>query len=94
MAFFDVRVFNTFAKTHLNSKFETVFKMEESSKKISYNERVIRVEHGSFTLIVMSAYGGFGRETSRFMKELINKIAEKHDLPKSSAWITEQVREQ
>ena len=58
--------------------------MEESSKKRSYNERVIRVEHKSFTPIVTSAYGGFGREISRFMKELINKIAEQHYLPKSS----------
>ena len=84
MAFFDVRVFNPFAKTHLKSKLETVFKGVESKKKTDYNERVIAIEHGSFTPIIASAYGGFGRESSRFLKELINKIAEKHDLSKSS----------
>ena len=36
---------------------------QEAAKKRDYNERVIRVEHGSFTPIVSSAYGGFGRET-------------------------------
>ena len=83
MAFFYVRVFNPFAKTHLNKNLETVFRSNESEKKNEYNERVIQVEHGSFTPIVASAYGGFGRESSRFISQLIAKIAEKHDLPSS-----------
>ena len=62
-AFFDVRVFNPFAKTHLNSNIDTVFKQNETAKKRDYNERVISIEHGSFTPIVTSAYGGCGRET-------------------------------
>ena len=66
VAFFDVRVFNPFAKTHLNSNLEKVFKSNESDK---YNERIIRVEHGSFTPIVTSTYGGFGRETCRFISK-------------------------
>ena len=61
-----------------------MFKGQENKKKNEYNERVITVEHGSFTPIVTSAYGGFGRETSRFINQLITKISEKHDLPKSS----------
>ena len=83
MAFFDVRVFNPFAKTHLNSKLDTVFKSNEGSKKREYNERVIKIEHGTFTPIVTSAYGGFGRETAKFVAHLISKISEKHDLPSS-----------
>ena len=55
MAFFDVRVFNPFAKSHLNLKLETVFKSNESQKKREYNDRVIKIEHGSFTPIVASA---------------------------------------
>ena len=31
-----------------------------------------------------SAYGGFGRETGRFISKLIEKIAVKHDLPTST----------
>ncbi|MCH2416854.1 MAG: hypothetical protein MK195_08855 [Acidimicrobiales bacterium] len=84
MAFFDVRVFNPFAKTHLNSKLETVFTRNEASKKSEYNERVIKIEHGTFTPIVLSAYGGFGRESGRFISKLIEKISEKHDLQSST----------
>ena len=80
LAFFDVRVFNPFAKSHLSAKLENVFSQQESIKKKEYNERVIRIEHGSFTPIVTSAYGGFGRETSRFISLLIEKVAEKHDM--------------
>ena len=77
MAFFDVRVFNPFAKTYMKQNLETVFKNAESEKKTDYNERVIRIEHGSFTPIVLSAYGGFGKETSRFVSKLVGKLAEK-----------------
>ena len=79
-AFFDVRVFNPFAKTHLSTKLSTVFTTNEASKKREYNDRVIRIEHGTFTPIVTSAYGGYGRETSKFLSVLIDKVAEKHDM--------------
>ena len=36
MAFFDVRVFNPYANSHMNQKLETVFKNNETAKKISY----------------------------------------------------------
>ena len=84
LAFFDVRVFNPFAKTHFNTKLESAFDRNETSKKSEYNERVINIEHGSFTPVVLSAYGGFGRETSRFISALISKISERHDLQLSS----------
>ena len=83
LAFFDVRVFNPFAKTHLNTKLETVFNQNERQKKSHYNQRVITVEHGSFSPIVLSAYGGFGKETDRFITKLTNKLSEKKEIPNS-----------
>ena len=84
MAFFDVRIFNPFAKSYLNTKLETVFKQQEAEKKKEYGERVVRIEHGSFTPIVMSAYGGFGVETSKCISNLVDKISEKFDMNRSS----------
>ena len=83
MAFFDVRIFNPFAKSHLRSSLETVFKHNETVKKNQYNERVIQVEHGSFTPIVLSAMGGFSVETSRFVSRLVEKVADKKDIETS-----------
>ena len=83
MAFFDVRIFNPFAKSHMKSNLETAFKHNETMKKKAYNQRVIQIEHGSFTPIVLSAMGGFGMETSRFVKRLIEKVAAKKDMETS-----------
>ena len=81
MAFFDVRVFNPFAKSYENQTTTSLFKRNENEKKKSYNERVIRIEHGSFTHLVFSANGGCGRETNLFLKVLAEKISEKKNIP-------------
>ena len=83
MAFFDIKVFNPIAKSNLNKDLDAVFRMHESMKKNSYNERIIRVEHGSFTPVVLSSYGGFSRETSGFVGKLIDKVAEKKNIETS-----------
>ena len=83
MAFSDVMVFNPIAKSHMNVSLEKVFQQQESKKKKLYNARVIRVEHGSFTPIILSALGGVGLETSRFLARIFEKVAEKKDLEKS-----------
>ena len=44
--------------------------MNEKEKKRQYNERVLEVEHGSFTPLVFSSNGGMGRECSTFYKRL------------------------
>ena len=83
MAFFDIKIFNPFAKTYLNMNLDSAFRTNEKSKKREYNERVVRVEHGSFTPVVLSSCGGFGVETSRFISKLIKKTSEKKDLTQS-----------
>ena len=85
MAFFDIRVFNPFAKSHLNSNqtLDAVFRKQEAQKKRSYNQRVIEVEHGSFTPVVTSSYGGFGKETRAFLSKLIEKLSEKNGMERS-----------
>jgi hypothetical protein len=79
-AFFDVRVFNPFAKSHLNQKLNTTFTSNENEKKRQYNRRVIEVEHGTFTPLVFTPYGGSGREAERFISELALKLSTKKQL--------------
>ena len=76
-AFFDVKVFNPFAKSHMNQNLKSVFNSNERQKKLEYNRRIIQIEHGSFTPLVVSAFGGFGGETSVFISKLIEKLSEK-----------------
>ena len=51
--------------------------MNENEKKKAYNDRVMQVEHGSFTPLVTSAAGGMARECSKFYSRLSEMIAEK-----------------
>ena len=83
LAFFDMKVFNPMAKSNLKKDLNAAFQMHESIKKNLYNERVIRVEHGSFTPVVLSSYGGFGRESNRFVNKVVEKIAEKKNIERS-----------
>ena len=43
---------------------------------------MIRIEHGRFTTIVLSSFGGFGRESSQFLSKLVEKVAEKRGIDK------------
>ena len=62
LAFFDVRVFNPFAKRHVNKSLAKMFEGNEKEKKSSYNKRIIEIEQGSFTPLVFSSTGGMARE--------------------------------
>ena len=88
-AFFDVRVFNPFASTHLQSPLAKCFENNEREKKRKYNQRVIQVEHGTFSPLVFTLYGGMSRETEHFISTLCAKLALKRDIPYSSIvnWI-------
>ena len=78
-----LRVFNPFAKSHLTRKLETVFRSNETIKRTAYNARVIQVEHGSFTPVVFSSFGGCGKETSCFISNIVEKLSTKHGMENS-----------
>ena len=57
-AFFDIRIFNPLAKRYGNLDPKKCYEINEKEKKRFYNNRVIDIEHGSFTPLVFSATGG------------------------------------
>ena len=48
-AFFDVRVFNQFARRYSGLTLSQAYRTNENEKKRLYNDRVMSVEHGIFT---------------------------------------------
>lgn len=64
----------THLQSHLNQKLDTAFSSNENEKKPHYNQRIIKVEHGSFSPLVFSSYGGNGRDGERFLTELAHVI--------------------
>ncbi|KAG1680480.1 Tyrosine-protein kinase Fer [Nymphon striatum] len=57
-AFFDVRVTHVNSQTNANKDTKVVFKEHEQSKKRGYLERVLEIEHASFTPLVLGTNGG------------------------------------
>jgi hypothetical protein len=61
-AFFDVRVTHVNAESQRNKKTSEIFRRHEEAKKREYMQRVLDVEHGSFTPLVFGTNGGMGKE--------------------------------
>jgi hypothetical protein len=83
MAFFDIKVFNPLAKSYMNQSLESAFKLNEKNKKKKYNSRIIQVEKGTFTPVVLSSLGGLGVESSHFLSKVIDLVTRKKHLEKS-----------
>ena len=90
---FDVRVFNPYASTHKRQSLTSSFNANEREKKRHYNQRIVQVEHGSFTPVVFSAFGGCGRETHHFLSSLAEKLATKKNFNPSVAtnWLRRKI---
>ena len=77
-AFFDVRVFYPNARSHIHRSLEALFTSQESEKKLAYNNRVIEVEQGVFTPLIISSTGGVGKECDMFLRRLAELLSDKH----------------
>ena len=61
-AFLDLKVFDSNAYRYLNKSLQQCHVMNEQEKKRAYSERVLQIEHGTFTLLFffqfMEVWGG------------------------------------
>ena len=67
--------------------------MNGQEKKQAYNERILQIDHGTFTPLVFSINGSMGRDCQKFYSRLAQTISEKRDLLQSisSNWSREKV---
>ena len=75
--FLDIRVFHPNAPSYKNKSIEQLYTSHEQEKKRAYNERVLQVEKGSFTPIVMSTAGGMSKEAAKHHRRIAQLIADK-----------------
>ena len=54
-----------------------VYRLHENDKKRKYNRRIIEIEQGHFTPLILSTSGGMGPGCAIFVKLLVKKIARK-----------------
>ena len=82
-AFLDLTIFDPNACLYYNKSLQQCHVMNKQEKKRAYNERVLQIEHGTFTPLFFSIYGTMGRECRTFYSRLSDSLSEKRDLPKS-----------
>ena len=87
--YFDVRVFNPHATSNRNTNPSTCYRKHEKAKKRSYEQRILEIEHSSFTPLVMSSTGGLGPAATATYKRLATLLAAKWNQPYSStmSWL-------
>ena len=87
--FCDVRVFIPLARCHLHISLLAVHKKNENKKKREYNHRILQLDHGSFTPLVFSCFGGMSKKCCRFFSHTAERLANRKIEPKIkiSAWI-------
>ena len=64
--FCDVRIFNLHAPSNRNTNLAACYRKHEEN---CYEQRVLEIEHATFTPLVFSASGGMPNETKTFYKD-------------------------
>ena len=77
-AYFDVRVFNPTAAAYRNKTLQSCYRRLEAGKRHEYQDRILNVEHGSFSPLI-SAAGGMGPTASVVFKRLASLLSAKRD---------------
>jgi hypothetical protein len=75
--FLDIKVFHPNCQSYIGKDIDKLYVEHERIKKRAYQERVLNVEHASFTPIVFSTTGGAGPEANRHHKRVASLIADK-----------------
>ena len=75
--FLDIRVMHPNSPSYMNKSIDQLYTEHENEKKNAYLERVLQIEKGSFTPIVLSTYGGFGPEAEKHHKRIATLISER-----------------
>ena len=92
-AFFDIRVFNANAQSNISSNIEETFSHHEREKARQYSDRIVNVEHGSFTPLIFSTHGDYSQLTSRFIYQLAKLISQKRNIcfSESKSWLNSKL---
>ena len=92
-AFFDVRVCHPNADSYREMTPQQIYKQHETEKKRQYSSRVMEIEHGTFTPLVITTTGGMADECRRYHCRLEELISTKKGEPYAAtiSWIRTKV---
>ncbi len=93
-AFLDVRIFHPNAESTRSKSLPQLYASHENEKKNAYNDRIIQVEHGTFTPLVFSTSGGESPECRRYHQRLASLLSakRKEDYAETMTYIRRKIR--
>ena len=93
-AFLDVRIFHPNAPSNRSKSLPQLYASHENEKKRTYNDRIIHVEHGTFTPLVFSTSGGESPECRKYHQRLATLISgkRKESYAETMAYIRRKIR--
>ena len=77
IAFFDIESFHSNSTRCANQSPQLCYALNKNEKRRKYKKRVMNMERGCFTPLVLSANSGMGREWKTFYSTLAEMIATK-----------------
>ena len=72
-AFFDIKVTLLNAPSYRQKEPAMVYRLHDKDKKRKYKRRIIEIEQGHFTPLILSTSGGMGPECAIFVKHLVKE---------------------
>ena len=78
-AYFDVKVFNPVAATYRNKSLQSCYRHLEAGKRREYQDRILNVEHDSFSPLIFSTSGSMGPTASVVFRRLASLLSIKRD---------------
>jgi hypothetical protein len=82
-AFFEMRYFYPFASSYNSKSLDSCFKSIAQTRKREYEERIVRVDNGSFTPMIMTTTGSMGPQMQIAVKHAARLLATKRNEPYS-----------
>jgi hypothetical protein len=76
-AFFEMRYFYPFASSYRAKTLQTCFKSIALTRRREYEERIVRVDNGSFTPMIMTTTGSMGPQMQIAVKHAAKLLAAK-----------------
>ena len=92
-AFSDIRVFSAKAQSNISRNTEETFSHHEREKARQYSDRIVNVEHESFTPIIFKTHGDYSQLTSRFIHQFAKLISQKRYIgfSESKPWLNSKL---
>ena len=84
-AFFDVRVFHPNAPSYVDCSPASLFSRHKHCKRREYEERIVNIERGLFTQVVLATPGACGPAADCFIERLAGQLGEHDRQPYSMA---------